>query len=135
MRKPAFSTSCYYFPCSSGCNFKFHVCDVRVPPNLSCHFRKVSPLIPLSMDLATTSSLHAFIKKFPHFHQQVMIAPRKSVFYDYNYEYKGVSLQAPFSTLITLLLHVLLNFHSTKMILVFNIFSIFNHINLHKMLH
>ena len=55
-----------------------------------------------------------------------MIAPRKSVFYDYNYQYKGVSLQAFFSMLINLLFHVILNFQSTKMILVFNIFSILN---------
>ena len=59
-----------------------------------------------------------------------MIAPRKSVFYDYNYEYKGVSFQVSFSMLITLLFHVVLNFQSTKMILVFNIFSIFNLITL-----
>ena len=94
--------------------------------NFLCHVRKVSPPIPLSVDLATTSTLHALIKKFPHFHQQLMIAPRKSVFYDYNYQYKGVSLQAFFSMLINLLFHVILNFQSTKMILVFNIFSILN---------
>ena len=49
---------------------------------------------------------------------------------DYYYEYKGVSLQASFSMLITLLFQVVLNFQSTKMILVFNIFSIFNLITL-----
>ena len=107
-----------------------HVCDVPVPPNLLCHVRKVSPPIPLSVDLATTSRSYALIKRFLHFHQQLMIAPRKSVFYDYNYKYKGVSLQASFSMLITLLFHVVLNFQSTKMILAFNIFSIFNLITL-----
>ena len=61
-----------------------HVCDVPVPPNLLCHVRKVSPPIPLSADLATRSRSHALIKKFPQFHQQLMIVPRKSVFYDYN---------------------------------------------------
>ena len=60
-----------------------------------------------------------------------MIAPRKSVIYDYNYEYKGVSLQASFSMLITLLFHVILNFSQQKWLyLVFNIFSIFNLITL-----
>ena len=52
------------------------------------------------------------------------------MFYDYKYEYKGVSLQVPFSMLIALLFNVILKFQSTKMILVFNIFSIFNLITL-----
>ena len=55
-----------------------------------------------------------------------MIAPRKSVFYNYNYEYKGVILQAFFSMLIALLFHVILDFQSAKMILAFNIFCILN---------
>ena len=59
-----------------------------------------------------------------------MIAPRKSVFYDYNYEYKGVSLQAFLSMLISQKFHMILNFQSTKMISIFNIFSIFNLITL-----
>ena len=59
-----------------------------------------------------------------------MSAPRKSAFCDYNCEYKGVSLQASFNMFITLLFHVILNFESTKMILVFNIFSIVNLITL-----
>ena len=59
-----------------------------------------------------------------------MISPSKPVFYNYNYEYKGVSLQASFSMSITLLFCVILNFQSTKMILAFNIFSIFNLITL-----
>ena len=71
-----------------------HVWDVPVPANLLCHVRKVSPPIPLSTNLNTTSKSHALIKKFPHFDQQLTIATRKSVLYDYNYEYKGVSLQA-----------------------------------------
>ena len=82
--------------------------------------------LPLSANLSTPSTSHAHIKKFPHFHQQLMIAPRKSVFYNYNYEYKGVFLQAFFSMLIALLFHVILDFQSAKMILVFNIFCIFN---------
>ena len=36
-----------------------------------------------------------------------MIAPRKSALHEYNYEYKGVPLQATFSMLITLLFHVM----------------------------
>ena len=92
-----------------------HVCDVPVPPNLSCHVHKVFPPIPLSVDLAHTSRLYAL---------------RKSVFYDYNFKCKGVSLQASFSMLITLLFHVILNCQLTKMILAFNIFSIFNLISL-----
>ena len=107
-----------------------HVCDVLVPPNLLSHLRKISLPIPLSADLATTSKSHAFIKKFSYFHQQLMIVPRKSIFYDYNYKCKGVSLPASFSMWITLLFHIVLNFQSTKMILVFNIFSIFNLITL-----
>ena len=130
VHKPGFSTS--YVPAIGTLNsyLRLHVCDVPVPANLLCHVRKVPVPIPLSANPTTTSRSHALLKKFPHFHQQLMIAPRKSIFYDYNYEYKGVSLQAPFSMLITLLFHVLLNFHSTKMILVFNIFSIFNLITL-----
>ena len=50
-----------------------------------------------------------------------MTAPRISVFCDYNYDYKDVSLQASLSMLITLLFHVILNFQSTKIILAFNI--------------
>ena len=106
------------------------VCDVPLPRNLLCHVHKVSPPKLLFAGLVTTSRLHALIKKFPHFHQQLMIAPRKSVFYDYNYKCKGVFLQASFGMLITLLLHVVLNFQSTKIILAFNIFSIFNLITL-----
>ena len=52
-----------------------------------------------------------------------MIGPTKSVFYDYNYEYKDVSLQASFSMLITLLFHVILNFQLTEMILVLIFFA------------
>ena len=52
------------------------------------------------------------------------------MFYDYEYEYKDVSLQVSFSMLIALLFNVTLKFQSTKMILVFNIFSIFNLITL-----
>ena len=112
-----------------------HVCNVPLPGNLLCHVRKVSPPISLSANLTTTFRPNALIKKFPHFHQQLMIAPRKAVFYDYNYEYKSASLQESFSMLITLLFHIILNFLSTKMISTFNIFSIFNHINLYEMLH
>ena len=103
-----------------------HVCGELVPVNLLRHVHKVSPPIPVSVNLTTTSTFRVLIKKFPHFHQQQMIAPRKSAFYDYNYKYKGGSLQASFSILITLLFHVILNFQSTKMILAFNVFSIFN---------
>ena len=105
-----------------------HVCDVPVdvcdvPVNLLCHnHHKVSPPINISPNLTAIFRSHAVMKKF----QQLMIAPRVSAFYGYNYEYKGVSLQPSFSMLITLLLHVILDFMSTKMILVFNIFSIFN---------
>ena len=81
-----------------------------MPQNLLCHVRKVSPPIPLSVDLAITSRLHVIIKTFPHFHQQLMIAPRKSVFSDYNYEYKDDSLQVSFRMLISLLFQVVLNF-------------------------
>ena len=70
-----------------------HVFDVPVPPNLSCHVRKFFPPIPLSADLANTSRLYAL---------------RKSVFYDYNFKCTGISLQASFSMLITLLFHVIL---------------------------
>ena len=62
------------------------VCDVPVPPNVLCHVRKMSSVILLSADLATTSTSHALIKIFPHFHQQLISVPRKSVFYDYNYK-------------------------------------------------
>ena len=102
MRKPVFSTShVLTSPAPAvvtlNCSLHLHVYDVSVPPNLLCYVRKVSPTIFLSDDLATTSRSHALIKKFYHFFQQLMISPRKSVFYDYNYEYKGVSLQASFS--------------------------------------
>ena len=130
MLKPVFSTShVNTSPAPAVVTLKsslpLHVCDVPVSGNL-CHVCKMSSPIPLSVNLTTTSRSHSLIKKFPHFHQQLMIAPRKSVFCDYNYEYKGVYLQASFSTLITLLYHVILSFQSTKTILVFNIFSIFN---------
>ena len=65
---------------TSNSSLPLHVCDVPVPANLLCHVHKVSPPIPLSAHLATLSRLHALIKKFPHFHQQLMIAPRNSVF-------------------------------------------------------
>ena len=78
-----------------------HAWDVPIPAILLCHVRKVSPPIPLFANLTTASRYHALMKTFPHFHKQLMIAPRKSVFYDYNYQYKGVSLQASFSMLIT----------------------------------
>ena len=107
-----------------------HDCDVPVPPNFLCHVRKVSPPIPFSADVANTSRSYALIKRFLHFHQKLMIASRKSDFYDCNYKYKGVSLQASFSMLIILLFHVVLNFQSTKIILAFNILSIFNLITL-----
>ena len=90
-----------------------YFCDVPVPPNLLYELRKVSPPIPLSADLANTPRLYVL---------------RKSVFYDYDFKYKGVSLQASFSMLIILLFHVVLNFQSTEMILAFNIFSIFNRV-------
>ena len=107
-----------------------HVCDVPMPPNLLCHARKVSSPIPLSADLANTPILYVLIKRFFQFHQQLIIVPRKAAFYDHNFKYKGVSLQASFSMLITLLFDVVLNFQSTQMILTFNIFSIFNLISL-----
>ena len=122
MHKPVFSTSHVIIspaPAVATLNssLPLHVCDVPVPPNLLCQVHKVSPPKPLSADLATTSRSHDPIKKFPHFHQQLMIAPRKSVLYDYNYKYKSVSLQVTFNMLITLLFHIVLNFQSTKMIL------------------
>ena len=55
-----------------------------------------------------------------------MITPQKLVLCNYSYEHKDVFLQASFRMLITLLFHVILNFQSTKLILAFNIFSIFN---------
>ena len=65
------------------------------------------------------------IKKFPHFLLQLMIAPRKSVFLTII-----MSTKVPFCkrllALVNLLLHVILNFQSTRMILAFNIFSVFN---------
>ena len=90
----------------------------------------MSAPIPLSKNLTTTSTYHTLIKKFSHFHQQLMIAPRKSVFYKYNYECKGILFPASFSRLITLLFHVILNFQLTQMILACDIFSIFNLITL-----
>ena len=135
MRKPVFSTSHVNISLSRAvvtlnCSLPLHVCDVPVPENLLCYTCKVSPPVPLSANLTTTSRSHALIKKCPHFHQQLMIAPRKSVFHDYNYEYKGVSWQFSFGMLITLLFHVILNFQSTKMILAFNNFDILNLITL-----
>ena len=44
-----------------------YACDVIVPTNLLCHVRKVSPPIPLSVNVTTTLTSHALIKKFPHF--------------------------------------------------------------------
>ena len=72
--KPAFSTSHVITSpapvvATLNSSLPLHVCDVPVPPNLLCHVRKVSPPIPLSADLATTSRTHALITKFPHFHQ------------------------------------------------------------------
>ena len=94
-RKPVFSTSHVITTpapvvATLNSSLPLHVCDVPVPPNL-CHVRKVSPPLPLSADLTTTFRSHALLKRF-HFHQQLMIAPRKSVFYVCNYKYKGVSL-------------------------------------------
>ena len=57
-------------------SLSLYVCDVPTPANF----------------LSQVSYL--FLKSH---HQQWMITPRKSVFYDCNYEYKCVSLQAPFS--------------------------------------
>ena len=73
-RKPVFSTSHVVTsptPAVATLNssLPLNVCDAPVPPNLLCYVRKVSPHIPLSADLATTSRTHALIKKFPHFHQ------------------------------------------------------------------
>ena len=50
---------------------------------------------------------------------------RKSVSCNYRCEYSSISLQPAVMILITLLFNVILNFQSTKMILGFNIFSIF----------
>ena len=60
---------------------------------------------------------HTIIKDLPHFCQQLMIASKRSVSFNYSY----VSL----SMLIIFLLQVILNFQSAKMILAFNIFSVF----------
>ena len=62
-----------------------HVCDVTVLLNVLCHVRKVSPSILLSVlhHVTTTSTYHALIKKFPHFHQQLIITQKKSVFCNY----------------------------------------------------
>ena len=85
VRKPVFST--FYVnttpaPADVTLNssLPLHVCDVLVAPKLLCNVRKVSPPIHLSANLSTTSTSHALIRKIPHFHQQLMIAPRKSVF-------------------------------------------------------
>ena len=91
VRKPVFSTSHVItspVPAVASLNssFPLHVFDVPVHPNLLCHARKMSPTIPLSADLATMSRSYALTKKFPHFHQQLTIASRKSVCYDYNYK-------------------------------------------------
>ena len=115
---------------TSNSSLPLHVYDVPVPAKLLCHVCKVSAPILLSANLTTPSTSHVPIKKFPHFCKQLMISPRKPVFYNYNYKYKVVSLQASFSMLITLLFHVILNFQSTKIILAFNIFRIFNLITL-----
>ena len=115
---------------TSNSSLPLHVYDVPASAKLLCHVCKVSPPILLSANLTTTPTSHVPIKKFPHFCKQLMISPRKPVFYNYNYKCKGVSLQASFSMLITLLFHVILNFQSTKMILAFNIFRIFNLITL-----
>ena len=58
-----------------------HVCDVTVLLNVLCHVRKVSPSI--LHHVTTTSTSHALIKKFPHFHQQLIITQKKSVFCNY----------------------------------------------------
>ena len=55
----------------------------------------------------TISTSHALIKNVPPFHQQLMIATRKSAFCNYSCEYKGVSLQKSHSKLMTLLFHVI----------------------------
>ena len=91
-----------------------HVCDVTVPVKLLCHVRKVSSSITLSANVNTTSTSYSFIKIFPHFHQQLMIAPRKASLCDCNYKYKGVSLQRSFNMFITVLLHEILNLQSAK---------------------
>ena len=60
MREPVYSTS-YVTTTpapvvdSLNSSLPLHVYDIPVPPNLLCHVRKVSPLIPLSADLTTTS--------------------------------------------------------------------------------
>ena len=84
VRKPVFSTSHVNTSptpavLTLNSSLPLHVCDVPVPANLLCHVCKVSPAIPLA-SLTTTTRSHALIKKFPHFHQQLMITPRKSVF-------------------------------------------------------
>ena len=87
----------YYVKChASFCKSHHHI-------KISCSPQKISSFLPTVNDYTKEVS-----------------------FYDYNHEYKGVSLQASFSMLITLLLHVILNFQSTKIMLAFNIFSISN---------
>ena len=114
---PAIFTLSSYLP--------LHVCDVPVPANLLFHVRKMSPPTSLSANVTNIFTSHAFIKKFPHFLLQLMIAPRKSVFLTII-----MSTKVPFCkrllALVNLLLHVILNFQSTRMILAFNIFSVFN---------
>ena len=48
-------------------SFLLHVCDVSVPENLLYHACKVSPPIPVSANITTTSRSYALIKKFSHF--------------------------------------------------------------------
>ena len=76
--------------------------------------------MPFPADITPTSTSDALIKTFPHFHQQLMIAPTTSVFWDNNYEYKSVSLQVSLSMLIAFLFPIILNFHLEKMVLAFN---------------
>ena len=79
---------------TSNSSLPLHAYDVPVAAKLLCHVCKVSPPISLSANLTTTSISHVPIKKFPQFCKQLIISLRKPVFYNYNYEYKGVSLQA-----------------------------------------
>ena len=48
-------------------SFLSYVCDVPVPENLLYRACNVSPPIPVSANLTTTSRSYALIKKIPHF--------------------------------------------------------------------
>ena len=95
----------------------FHVHNILVSFNTTCHVRKVSPYIPLSVNSSTTH-----VDYVSHVQHSRCLSFRSKVSVAYNFKY--VSLSPLYTILVVILFNMFSFTQSAKATLVCNIFSI-----------